>query len=95
MGNLKLHVIELEDKKGNVFQRFNDFEEYDDYLSNLAVDLRDEDCDVDLDFTAWFCYFINGEILSFKKNQLFEAVMEGVLNGETNKDIISAISKRY
>lgn len=82
MTTKKLHVIELEDKKGNIFARFNNFTEYDEYLGDLAVDLNDEDCGVDLDFTTWYCYFIGGEIKSFTE------VQHDCKNGErTNKPL--------
>ncbi|ADD71755.1 hypothetical protein LM1A4_032 [Leuconostoc phage 1-A4] len=69
MTTKKIHAIELEDKKGNVFARFNNFAEYDEYLGDLALDLNDEDCDVDLNFETWYCYFIDGEIKSFIEAQ--------------------------
>lgn len=65
----KLHAIELEDEKGNVFESFNNFAEYDEYLGGLAVDLNDEDCQPDLDFKTWYCYFVDGEIKSFTEIQ--------------------------
>ena len=69
MTDKKIHAIELEDENGNVFESFNNFAEYDEYLGDLAVDLNDEDCDVDLNFETWYCYFIDGEIKSFKEVQ--------------------------
>lgn len=74
MDNKSIHSIELEDTEGHTFARFNTYQEYADYMYDLAVEAYDsisEVSEADLfNFKTWVVVFDNnGDLRSLTMEQ--------------------------
>lgn len=69
-----IYNIELEDHEGRVFERFNTYEEYSEYMADLVVEAYDSISEVSFndlsDFKTWVVVFdTNGDLRSLTLEQ--------------------------
>ena len=74
MNNKAIHSIELEDNNGRTFARFNTYQEYAEYMADLAVETYDCGGEVSeaglFNFKTWIVVFDNnGELRSLTPKQ--------------------------
>lgn len=71
----KVYAVELEDNEGRTFERFNTYQDYKDYVSDLAIESYDSRDEVNGDklfnFKTWIVVFDDdyGELRSLTPEQ--------------------------
>lgn len=75
----KIYAIELEDNNGDLLESFDTYEEYDEYVSDLAVEAYDSRYEINednlFDFKTWIVVFDNNGDLHRLTPEQFKALL--------------------
>ena len=69
-----IYCVELEDNEGHVFETFNNYQDYSEYVSDLAVEAYDSTSEISVtelfNFKTWVVVFdTNGDLRSLTLEQ--------------------------